>query len=106
MTSINQLEHEEAIETFDAEPWAQQLDLQWEKRFEQREPPTEDRVIQVDLGSRDHPKSIFISENLLLMKKRRFDSSYTRVLLAQRPITLVLMMINSCSYSTNDLVYN
>ena len=27
-------------------------------------------------------------------------------LLAQRPITLVLMMINSCSYSTNDLVFN
>ena len=28
------------------------------------------------------------------------------VMLAQRPITLVLMMINSCSYSTNDLVFN
>ena len=27
MTSINQLENDEAIETFDAEPWAQQLDL-------------------------------------------------------------------------------
>ena len=27
-------------------------------------------------------------------------------LLAQRPITLVLMMINSCSYSTNDVVFN
>ena len=27
-------------------------------------------------------------------------------MLAQRPITLVLMMINSCSYSTNDLVFN
>ena len=64
MTSINQLEQEEAIETFDAEPWAQQLDLQWEKRFEQREPPTKDRVIQVDVGSQDHPKSIFISESL------------------------------------------
>jgi len=31
MTSINRLEHEEAIETFDAEPWAQQLDFQWKK---------------------------------------------------------------------------
>jgi len=29
MTSINQLEHEEAIETFDAEPWAQQFDFRW-----------------------------------------------------------------------------
>ena len=27
-------------------------------------------------------------------------------MLAQRPIALVLMMINSCSYSTNDLVFN
>jgi len=27
-------------------------------------------------------------------------------LLAQRLITLVLIMINSCSYSTNDLVFN
>jgi len=26
-------------------------------------------------------------------------------MLAQRPITLVLMMINSSSYSTNDLVF-
>ena len=25
--------------------------------------------------------------------------------LAQRPITLVLMMINSCSYSTNDFMF-
>ena len=40
MTSINQLEPGEAIETFDAEPWAQQHHFQWEKRFEQCEPPT------------------------------------------------------------------
>ena len=69
MTLINQLEHKEAIEMFDTEPWAQQLDLQWEKRFEQREPPTKDRVIQVDVGSQDHPKPISISENLLLTER-------------------------------------
>ena len=34
------------------------------------------------------------------------SSSKRGRLLAQRPITLVLMMINSCSYSTNDLVFN
>ena len=67
MTSSSQLEPAEAI---DEEPWAQQLDLQWEKRFEQREPPTEDKVIQVNLDSRDHPKPIFISESLSLMKKK------------------------------------
>jgi len=70
MTSINQLEHEEAIEMFESESWAQQLDLQWEKRFEQRKSPTEDRVIQVDVGSRDHPKPISISESLSLTERK------------------------------------
>ena len=41
MTSSSQLELAEAT---DVEPWAQQLDFQCEKRFEQREPPTEDIV--------------------------------------------------------------
>ena len=36
----------------------------------------------------------------------RLRVSCKRSLLAQRPITLVLMMINSCSYSTNNLVFN
>ena len=61
MTSSSQLEPAEAT---DEEPWAQQFDLQWEKRFELREPPTEDKVMQVNLGSQDHPKPIFISESL------------------------------------------
>ena len=34
------------------------------------------------------------------------SSSKRGRLLAQRPITLVLMMINSYSYNTNDLVFN
>ena len=54
MTSINRLEHEDAIEMCDAEPWAQQLDFQWEKQFEQREPPTEDKMIQVIRHSQDN----------------------------------------------------
>jgi len=69
ITSINQLEPGEAIETFDIEPWAQQLDLQWGMRFEQLEPPTEDRVIQVNLGSQDYPKPISISEGLSLIER-------------------------------------
>ena len=69
MTSIDQLEQDEAIEMFDTEPWAQQLDLQWEKQFEQHEPPTEDKIIQVDVGNRDHPKPISISESLSLTER-------------------------------------
>jgi len=51
MTFISQAEQDNDIEPFDVDPWAQQLDLQWEKRFEQREPSTEDKVIQVDVGN-------------------------------------------------------
>jgi len=71
MTSISQLERGETIEIVDAELWAQQLDCQWEKRFEQRKPPTEDRVIQVNLGSPDHPKLISISESLSLIEREK-----------------------------------
>ena len=67
MTSSSQLE---PVEATDVEPWAQQLDFQWEKRLEQRELPTEDKVIQVNLGSQDHPKPIFISESLSLTEKK------------------------------------
>jgi len=66
MTSSRQLDPVEAV---DEEPWAQQLNLQWEKRFELREPPTEDQVMQVNLGSQEHPKPIFISESLSLIEK-------------------------------------
>ena len=38
----------------------------WEKQFEQRELSTEDTVVQVDVGSHDHPKPIYISESLSL----------------------------------------
>ena len=34
-----------------------------------REPPTEDKVIQVNLGSQDHLKPIFISESLSLTER-------------------------------------
>jgi len=69
MISVSQLEPGEAIEIFDIEPWAQQLDFQWEKRFEHCKLPTEDKVIQVNLGGQDHPKPIFISENFSLREK-------------------------------------
>ena len=45
------------------------------------------------------------SGSLVVLKGIRRNNVYY-LMLAQRPITLVLMMINSCSYSTNDLVFN
>ena len=50
MTSTSQVKLEEDIEPFDTDPWAQQLNLQWEKRFEQHDHPIEDKVIQIDVG--------------------------------------------------------
>jgi len=48
---------------------AQQLDFQWEKRFEQRKSPTNDKVVQVNLGSQNHPKPISTSESLSLTER-------------------------------------
>ena len=70
MTSTSQVEPEEDIEPFDADPWAQQLDLQLEKRFEQRDPPTEDKVNQIDVGDQKHSKLISISESLSSKEKQ------------------------------------
>ena len=50
MTSTSQVKWEEDIESFDTNLWAQQLDLQWKKHFEQLDPPTENKVIQIDVG--------------------------------------------------------
>jgi len=52
ITSISQAEYDEDTELFNTDPWAQKLDLHWKKRFEQREPSTEDKVVQVDVGDR------------------------------------------------------
>ena len=64
MISTSQVELEEDIGPFDTDPWAQQLDLQLEKHFEQRDPPTEDKVIQIDVGDQKHLKLISVSESL------------------------------------------
>jgi len=50
MTSISHMKPEEDIEPFNTDLWAQQLDLQLKKHFEKHDPPTEDKVIQIDVG--------------------------------------------------------
>jgi len=66
--STSQVEPEEDIEPFNTDLWDQQFDLQWEKHFEQRNPPTEDKVIQIDVDDQTHPKLISISKNLSSME--------------------------------------
>ena len=56
-------EYEELIQS-DSDPWIIHLNTLWDTWFEQHEPPTEDKVTQVNLGYEADPKPIFISESL------------------------------------------
>ena len=49
LTSIYQKEEYQGAEVkpFDSDPWTQQLNYQWDMRFELLEPPTEDEVVQM-----------------------------------------------------------
>ena len=76
MISISHLEDdgedpfksEELIQS-DSDSWIKHLNTLWDARFEQREPPTEDKVTQINLGDEANPKSIFISESLSPFEK-------------------------------------
>ena len=59
---------EEMIQS-DTDPWIKHLNTLWDTRFEQREPPTEDKVAQIYLGDEANPKPIFISESLSRSEK-------------------------------------
>jgi len=48
----------------DTDPWIKHLNTLWDIHFEQYEPPTEDKVTQVNLGDEANHKPIFISESL------------------------------------------
>ena len=56
------------IESTD-DPWIKRLNILWDICFEQREPPTEDKVIQVNMGDESNPKPIFIAEGLSSSEK-------------------------------------
>ena len=54
----------------DTDPWIKHLNTLWDTRFEQREPPTEDKVVQINLGDEANPKPIFISDGLSPSEKK------------------------------------
>jgi len=56
-------EDEEMIQS-DTDPWIKFLNALWDIRFEHRDPPTEDKMIQVNLINEANPKLIFISKSL------------------------------------------
>ena len=71
MASTSHLEDgdEEMIQS-DTDPWIKHLNNLWDTRFEQREPPTEDKVVQINLGDEANPKPIFISDGLSPSEKK------------------------------------
>jgi len=100
MTLTSQVEPEEDIEPFDTNPCAQQPNLQWEKHFEQRDPPTEDKVVQIDVGDQTRPKLISISESLLPTEKQDIIASvkeYINIFAWSLVLTLRWLCITSTS---------
>ena len=67
-TSHLEDEDEETIQS-DIDPWTKHLNTLWDIRFKQRELPTDDKVIQNNLGEEVNLKSIFISKSLRLFEK-------------------------------------
>jgi len=53
----------------DTDSWIEHLNTLWDIHFEQCEPPTKDKVTQINLGDEANPKPIFISESLLPSEK-------------------------------------
>ena len=48
-------ESEELIQS-DTDQWIKHLNTLWDTRFKQNEPPTKDKVTQVNLGDEANPK--------------------------------------------------
>src|SRR5436190_18344490 len=59
---------DDEVELIDTEDdlWIKHLNTLWVILYEQREPPTDDKLIQINLGDEANPKPIFISETLSL----------------------------------------
>jgi len=57
-------DRDEEMNQSDTNPWIKHLNALWDTRFEQREPPTEDKVAQINLRDEANPKPIFISKKL------------------------------------------
>src|SRR3954470_21388866 len=66
MVSAQPEPDDDEIELIDPEddPWMRHLNMLWDTRFEQREPPTNDALLQVNMGGEANPKPIYISDTL------------------------------------------
>jgi len=62
-TSHQKNEDEEIIQSY-KDPWIKHLNTLQDICFEQREPPTEDKVTKINIGDEANPRPIFITESL------------------------------------------
>ena len=66
MASAQPEPDDDEIELIDTEddPWIRHLNMLWDIRFEKREPPTDDALLQVNMGDETNPKPIYISDTV------------------------------------------
>src|SRR4051812_22700677 len=66
MASAQLERNDDEIELIDTEddPWIRHLNMLWDIRFEQREPSTDDALLQVNMGDEANPKPTYISDTL------------------------------------------
>src|SRR5204863_6478889 len=66
MVSAQPEPDDDEIELIDTEddPRIRHLNMLWDIRIEQREPPTDDALLQVNMGDKANPKPIYISDTL------------------------------------------
>src|SRR4051812_9135659 len=64
LEDLEDMECDDSLLEDDDDPWIRHLNTLWDIRFEQREPPTDDKLLQIDLGDGVTPKPIFVGEGL------------------------------------------
>src|SRR4051812_32361357 len=64
LKNIEGMECDDSLFKDDDDLWIRHLNTLWDISFEQREPPTNDKLVQIDLGDGTTPKAIFIGEGL------------------------------------------
>lgn len=71
MTSVSYLEDDKNEGTLQLEddPWIKHLNALWDTCLEQCEPSTDDRLLHINLGTKENPRLILISESLTPLKR-------------------------------------
>src|SRR4051812_47825937 len=64
LEDLEDMEYDNSLLEEDDDPWIRHLKTLWDIRFEQREPPTDDKLVQINLGDGFTPKPIFVGEGL------------------------------------------